>query len=477
MAGLAVDLGEAVAKSSYVRSLGRVLEDSPIGKDLVGFLKTQVEPNIGKLANAKRAAGMSADDAMYKATTEVHAAAFGKRKQGLIPILQAAQKQKGIVHASEMANAFDIYFKDQNSFWRDMARDKNVDISRASIYKGKEGLVEKTINKYSGVWFLPRIAIPHAFQAPLNSLVIDSWAATAKAFVDLAKDKQASYDLALRAGAMSQELMYEFKQNAAGTTGLRKLLDPLRKVFGFERKWGIVVSGLAGKHSAIEAADEFLLNQSKRAELQLKVLGIDPADVVKNKGLSAEDIDKAIYRSSAEVMGFRSPLETPYRWEQNGAFRIMSAYKHFGFRQAALIKNAYKKAYEGEGWSGVAKLTATIGTTFPVAGEIIKGLEGAALGENPWSQENRKKNFMGNEYIDAVAHAAGFGIWYQGLRSARGNRLANFLIGPHIGSATDIIQDIVARRGKSVSRDILRKLGLPGSFLANTVMKPDKRKH
>jgi len=478
MAGLAVDIGEAAVKSSYIRSMGRVLMDSPVGASLEGFLKEKVEPSIGRAAQMKMGTGMAPDMAMSEATKEVHTMAFGNRKQGIIPILQAAQRQKGSVHASEMANALDIYFKDQNSYWRDAARTKGVDISRKSIYEPKTGLIENTLRKYSGVWFLPRIAIPHAFQAPLNSLIVDGWASTAKAFKDLVVDKKTAFDLSLRAGALSQELMYEFKQAQQGTTTLNKLLNPLRSVFSLERKYGIVFSGVAGKHAAIDAADNLLATKgaSERAKVQLRVLGIDPTEVLKQGGLSAEHIDSAVYRSAAEVMGFRSPLETPYRWEQNGAMRIATVYKHFGFRQGMLIKDAMKRAYAGEGWAGPAKLAATIGSTFFVSGELIKGLEGMALGHNPWGEGESKNNLMSSEFIDGVAHAGAFGIFYQGLRSARGNRLANFVEGPYISSATDIAQDVYNKRGKAVGRDIMRKLGLPGSFLANTVLKPDHRR-
>jgi len=325
--------------------------------------------------------------------------------------------------------------------------------------------------------FLPRISIPHASQAPLNSLLVDGWKATSREFFEFAASPRKAYDLSLQAGAQSQELMHEFISQTQGTSKFRMLIDPLRKVFGLERKWGIAFSAVSGKWAAIDAASEYVARQSKWAELQLKVLGLDPKAILEQRGvLSPSDIEQAAFRSASEVMGLRSPLETPYKWERNWPMRVANLYKHYGFRQARLIKDTLLRAKEAEGWFGVAKVASTLGSTFFIAGEAIKAVEDMVSLRRPWNDEEQKDRFLGNEYLDGIAHAGGFGIIYSTLRGAKHNHLLGYLAGPVFSSATDIAQDAINLRGRALVRDIGRKFGLPGTAAVNLVLPPTKNK-
>lgn len=472
------DLAEA--SSPWLRSMESVLEKSAVGKSLTTFLKDEVEPAIGKEANALRQSrGLNPNVAWKQAKDTVTNLAFGSRKQGLIPLLQTAQQQGGPTHAAEVADAMQVYLHDANPYWRIAARKAGVQISAIdTAYKAQKPL-ERQAKELIRPMFLPRISIPHASQAVLNSLVVNGVRDTVKAFRDFASDPRAAYDLSLQAGAQSQELMHEFINQTQGRSMFTRLLDPLRKVFNFERKWGIAFSAVSGKWAAIDAANELIASggNSKRALLQLKVLGLDPADVLAKGGmLSPDDFEQAAFRAASEIMGFRSPLETPYQWERSAATRIATLYKHYGFRQARLIKDALVRAKAAEGWAGVAKVTGTIGTSFFVAGEAIKAVEDMVSMKKPWNDDEEKNNFLGSEYLDGVAHAGGFGIMYSILRSAKHNHLLGYAMGPVVSSATDIAQDAMNLRGRALARDIGRKFGLPGTALVNTMLPPTKKR-
>lgn len=478
------DLGEGF--KLLTQSTERSLSESPVGKDLVEFIKNDIEPAIGqygerltKQINTATGNLHTPPEAMEKARQVVFDSAFGTKRQGLLPILQVAKQQKGDVHAATMANAMNTLLKDENRAigWRSKAAKMGIPIKISSYYTSPtEGGLERAIKTGSHRFFLPLISIPHAFQAPLNSLMVNGIADTTRALYEFASNPDAARQLAQDSGAMMQDAVYEHLNIMKKSTMFGTLLDPLKKVFNYERKLGIAFSAVGGKWSAIRAADEFFATGSKRAELQLKLLGLDPVLIRSQQGiLTPNDIEKAAYRATSEIMGLRSQLETPFMWETNAMSRLMTLYKHYGFRQGRLLKNMFVKAYQGEGLVGVTKMAAILGLAFPIAGELIKGAEGVVTAKNPWSRENQKNNFLNSEYLDAIANAGGFGIQYSIMRSSRHNHLSGYVMGPHISTMVDLAQDMMNLRGHSVARDVARRLGLPGRIISNTILKPKKK--
>jgi hypothetical protein len=476
------ELGEAI--EPLWKSTERVFSESAVGRDLVQFIKNDIEPTIGKRAevltkqvNPVTNAMHTPVEAMQKSRNEVYESAFGKRRQGLIPILQAAKQQKGDIHASQMAEGMNMLLRDENQAiaWRGAAAKAGIKIKASSSYSAP-GHIEGAVRGASRNMFLPLISVPHAFQAPLNGLLVNGWADTARAFADFTTDIASAKKLAADSGALSQDLVHEFVNQTKGTSMFSNLLDPLRKVFSFERKWGIAFSAVGGKWSALRAAEEFATTGSKRSELQLKLLGLDPVLIKEQKGiLSQADIEQAAFRSASEIMGFRSQLETPYLWEGNAMARMTMIYKHYGYREARLIKNMLVQAKEGEGLLGVAKIGATLAIAFPIAGEIVKAAEGVLTLQNPWSAEKKKSNIANSEYLDALASAGGLGMMYSITRSARTNHLGGYIMGPYFSTAVDLAQDIMNARGRNVTKDVLRRMGLPGRAASNVLLPPKKK--
>lgn len=476
------ELGEGLGL--LTRSTEHSFSVSPIGKDLVEFIKNDIEPTIGKQSahlmqqiNPATQMRYTPPEAMKIAREATLDAAFGSKRQGLLPIIQAAKQQKGDIHASTMANGMNVLMKDENSAigWRSKVAKMGVPIKISSFYTSPSSF-EKAIKTGSGRMFLPLISIPHAFQAPLNSLLVNGLADTLRAFAEFTFDSSSAKKLALDSGALSQDLVYEHLNIMKGRSMFGTMLDPLKSLFGLERKLGVAFSAVGGKWSALRAAEEYFQTSSKRAELQLKLLGLDPALIKAQRGiLSQADIEQAAFRSASEIMGMRSQLETPFHWEANALGRFTTLYKHYGFRQARLIKNMLIKSYQGEGILGAMKIVSAIAIAFPIAGELIKGAEGALTLQNPWSPEHKQRNFANSEYLDAIANAGGFGMAYSITRSARSNHLGGYLMGPHISTGVDLAQDIMNARGTNVTKDVLRRFGLPGRAVANTIF-PSKKK-
>ncbi len=503
--GLDVAVKEA---PTLFRSMEHIASATEAGKLWVDTLKNDVEPAIGKARQAYLSSGLSAEDAMSRAKTDIKDATFGKKNQAMHGLLQAAEKQGGPIAASHLADAHNIYFAEdalKGSGWRAaVAKDivdkqgnvikKGVKISPNSPYSGHTKL-ETTAKNFSRATQLSLISVPHALQAPLNGLAVNGWMASAKAATEFMTDFSGAKAFALKSGAMSQELAYEMMAAQKGTSKFALLLDPMKKAFSMERRAGIAYSAVMGKHAALDAAETLYKSggKDKAAEMQLKLLGQDPMRVMQQQGqLLPDDIERAAFRSSSEIMGYRSPLETPMAWEKNAAWRIGTTYKQYGYRTMRLHQQVLSQAYQSEGMAGVAKKALTYATIFPLAGELIKGAEGALTLQNPWSSEKQKGNLLHSEYIDALAAGMGFNLIYAATRSATAQKLTNFAVGPIISTGTDLAQDVIRiaiaskspqrtegqnrmEATKQLGKDVLRRSGLPGRILTPRIFPPKKK--
>lgn len=472
------------------RSMEHIASQTEAGKFWASVIKNKVEPAIGQERQSLLHSGMPADMAISQAKSKVKELAFGKNNIAMMGILQAVEKQGGPIAASHLADAHNIYWAEdalQGSGWRmNAARTvkdaqgnivkKGVAISPNSAYSGHTKL-ELGAKEWSRATQLSMISVPHAFQAPLNGLAVNGWKASFQAASEFMHDPASAKAFAMKAGAMSQELAYEMIAAQSKTSKFSMLLDPMKKAFSMERRVGIAYSSVMGKHAALDAAETFFKSGGKdrAAELQLKVLGQDVNKVMQQGGqLSPEDIERAAFRSSSEIMGYRSPLETPMAWEKNAAMRIASTYKQYGFRTMRLHQQVLQRAYQGEGMVGVMKKVATYATVFPLVGELIKGAEGALSLQNPWSSEKQKNNLAHSEYIAALAAGMGFNMLYGATRSATAHKLANFITGPIISTGTDLAQDVLTHDVRGFAKDTLRRAGLPGRILVNRVL-PSKK--
>lgn len=493
--------GEAISTlvkdaPTLLRSTEATVEKTAAGKIWAELIRNDVEPAIGKarqqlLDTSVRAGTMSVQEAMSQSRLQVKNAAFGRQGNGIIALLQAAKQQGGDIAARHLADAHNIYWKEELPNWRAQAIKKGVDIRPGSAYSPPPQ-AEIAVKDMSRMVNLPLVSIPHVLQAPLNGLAVNGVRASLAAAGEYMRDPASARAFAARVGAMSQETAYEIMAAQKKSSTFQILLDPLRKVFSAERRVGIAYSAIMGKHAALEAAETLFKSngRDKAASLQLKLLGLEPSTVMNQGGrLGPEDIEKAAYRSADEIMGFRSLRETPMVWEKNAAWRIGATYKQYGYRTMRIHQRMLTQAYRGEGLLGVAKLAALYATVFPVAGEMIKAAEGVFTLQNPWNKEHQDRNLFHSEYIDALAMAMGFNLIYGATRSATFQKMANFLIGPIFSTGSDLLQDVVRAnpkknasmledveyRAKNVAKDVVRRGGLPGRWISHQFFSPEEK--
>lgn len=529
MGGLAgaLDMGaEAISKlsrSELFASMEHVVSQTEAGKFYAKTLKNVAEPAIDKnLADLTQKwhaapAGMKPYELREipgMARSAVKNQIFGKGNVNMMPLLQAVEQQGGKIAAEHLADAHNVYWREaaqEGSSWRQRAVNKTgVDISTNTAYtpvkKTDAFFSEKGLKNFSRSVNLAFITIPHAAQPILNGVVTNGWINTMKALGEVIKDGPTAKAVAMRNVAMGQEMLYEAMatENKAGaklpTRIWKTIANPLGElgIFNAERRFGIVVSAVGGKHAAIEAAEKFFASggTDKEFELQLKALGQEPANVMKQGGiLTTSDMERAAYRSADRVMGMRSPLETPLGWEKNAAARLMTTYKPYGFRSLRLHTQVLHDAMRSGGWAKVSGLIGAYTLAFPVAGELIRGVMNAATLRNPLepTEDQKKAYFMGNRYIDDIGMAMGLHTIYAITRAATFNKLTNFAAGPIFSTVSDLTQDAIqiamssstARRTasqnrmthvKQLTKDVLRQTGAPGRIINAHAFKSKKPK-
>lgn len=461
------DIVKDVGKDALM-SIGRTLEETETGKIVKDTLQNKLEPLFAKNLNhelsvLKQGSPKPTPDQILNAYSTAKDAAhnqvLGSKRQFVTASIESMYKERGITGAHQLANIFDVYLKDSGAAYKLQVRavGKKAGIPELEHFKLGSGYsneyqaAESWARKMMSPLLTARIAIPH-FTQSLNNLLTVGWKNTASAIADFAKDgRDGVYDFAMRSGALSTELHYEMLRTAQGTSKWTKIVDPMRKIFLFERKWQLTLAAVAGKHGALEAAEKFASStgSDEAAKIQLKMLGLDPQDILKQGGkLTDEQINTAAFRNAQETMFIRSPLQTPRLWQSNAGYRTAWMYKDYGFNQARLLKDSFKRAKASEGYLGVAKVAATIGTTFTLAGEFVKQAENIATLHMPFDPQTSKRDLFENEYLDALAHFGGFGIYYSMLRSATKSGLQNFMLGPLFSTGAEVGNEL----GKSVRK-------------------------
>jgi len=260
----------------------------------------------------------------------------------------------------------------------------------------------------------------------------------------------------------------------------------------FVRRTQINLAGSVGFHSAIYWAHNFAENGSRIAEMRLKEMQINPADVVKQGGkLTDDQLQKGVYHfvNNREFMN-RSIDNALY---QNRDVITRSAYMYHAFvnNQASfMMRDLLKMAKVGD-YKGIAQFVGTLGVLFPAVAAPILGsadvlLRTASLKQattdlqdkyRKMAKPNSAGEWLGN-YLQLVSHLGAAGVYFNYINAIKANRLAAALAGPMIGAATTDLTDAVhagfmpsakgERNFAPIERDVLKQtIPVFGSALAH----------
>lgn len=464
------------------------IEHTPAGKVAGNILRNKFEPELAQTtAHYRNVYGFTPEIANRLAVRDVGKLYFGARGEGLVNLLKAVEQQSGgnKIHTNNFADAMDIYLGEKGFMpnWRQLAMQQGVGglTSTSSKYVPR-GPIEKGVKEVASWIFLPRIVIPHLTQ-PLNVLLYDGASAFGKATRDMLADGPARANARIiMSGALEDQILYNITDTAKGGGLARKLFH--MPGFNFVREMQITHSALAGEYAIKDAWSEYLANGRRltpELELVFQRHGVDLGQLRSGQiqQLTPEMIRTAQFRAAQSTYFIRSGLDTPYTWGQNWMSRNAMLYKHFSYNQGRFVVKSIKESFKASPEEGL-KTLALLATVYPMAGYAVSQVEDA-INLKPAPKTAAEQDEAWEQYVQALGHAAGFGIAYSIFRSAKRNALADYAIGPVPSTVLDYTQDIInapssrARR-QNLGRDFLRRVPLVGPALQQTYLPTRRRR-
>lgn len=412
-----------------------------------------------------------------------HNVFFGAQDQNLRAIVEGVYKTKGQVSADNVADFFDVYFKETSQgAWR-----KGTGVKAKSGYTGTQE-AEKLLHRATGYIMTSRIALPHATQI-VNTVLNEGLLNTVASIRDRITSWPQLRDFVVSSGAMEEELHRVAEQAIRGDKSLFERLFH-QPGFNWIRARQVEITALAGRHQAIDAAQKFLQGDL-RAGNTLQRLGIDTAELKRTGSLSPEMEKQAMYNAGNQAIFYRTPLNTPFQRESGPLSRLIFTYSHYHFNMFRTIKNAALNSYREGGIKGVAAFTAKLGILFPVAGALIQMAENGLYRRDIGEQDTQLTGGVVpalDMYFNALAHASAFGVLYSINRANKQQMITSMVTGPVVSLAinvgTDVAKAIIGtstRTGgtkhdwRPVERDVLNRIPVIGPTLGGVLVPREEK--
>jgi len=449
-----------------------------------------------KTGRAQRQAIGASNEAQIKIANQIargmnDRAAFGTNRVRLSQVLALAKQQGGEIHANNLWDIANTFLREEEprkfrvpGIQQPVHWGYKAGITRVSPYRAPQG-GEKAIKEFTGWTFLGHVAVPHAFQS-LNDAMILGFKPWAKGFAEMLHDYTGAKAFAIQTGALWDDTWREMSEVAAGK---ETIWHKLFNMPGFSkvRQFNIIQAANAGRFAARYATDELLGGGNVRAaELQLKMLGLNPNAIRTAGSISLDDELIAGYRSADEAMFIERGLKNPWLWDETAGFRLASLYKTFAFREGKLIKDAIYRSFKA-GPLEAAKTIAFIATVFPIAGKLIAIAENLIAGKSPTDTGSIAKTGLkykvyghnvADEYVDALSHMAAFGVWYSLFRAAAHNTVSDYLAGPSISLGKDITSFIRSKhKVETAAKTLGHRIPVFGPAIAHHIKDIERLGH
>ena len=504
----------------------RVFQDTDVGKyvgKLLGNYRQDVARN--EVAIAKQAAGtLTSGEVKRQAAGMARTSNFAKNDKILAPLIQYSHQTHGYMKTQNLMDAVAMTFKeDEKQFGYEhvspfkvhmheaigklpeFAKDpvtgerKPVPYTKTTDYH-RPGTVEKYVTNFVYSRFSPLIAIPHIGTAlniglatqlgPLTESIVRSLTNTHPKDLPQVLQESGIYAEGIMRSLKEEERVKNgvFTKYAPGT--LQDVMTKVTSTPGFSplRNWQIKSAGVASYYDVHSYAKQFAKNQSDKLVLKrLEQYGMGPHDlaqIIQNGGLTANQLEKAVYRGVDRKIFLDTTHARSYNAQRNAFTRAFSMYHGYVSAQAKFMADEFKTSVlkDTRSISGISKFLATAGVVFPAVGEGLKVLEMAGRGqwdqisnelEDDWqgitfqkgdSASARVYHALGT-YLEAHAALGSFGVAYGLIQGAQRGYIAQQMAGPMLGSAQKYTDDIV-RYGimhgswKPAERDAL-EIGIP----------------
>lgn len=299
---------------------------------------------------------------------------------------------------------------------------------------------------------------------------------TVRALRDMIVEHGNANDFALRSGATLMGVSHDFRRIAgaeAESLGAKVLrytpfnyIDKLRRVF----------AARVGASFVEQEYGRYLANpKDAKAIVNLRMMGIDPAEVQKLGGLQQGHLMQAAKKMS-DLTQFRSDaLTLPPRWvgQKDPLIKLAVMYKQFFFHQAKFVKDqVLKPAILEREFKPLIYMTLL----FPTLGEMVADMNEVARKGNLKDRPGFDKNHWLDRLIDNYAAIGGFGIMADMVHSfamPNADAAFRFVVGPVISDTIDISRiPFMAHPVQEIEKKILRSIPVVGPIAAHKEFPP-----
>jgi hypothetical protein len=360
---------------------------------------------------------------------------------------------------------------------------------------------ERTAHRVMDTMLIPFVALPHIgqlFNVPASSPL----RAMGASLLRLNEDEMhktveaASITASTTWSALYRDILGETGKVAEWTHSptVGKILARTihQPGFSFVRRAQLNLAGSVGFHSAIYWAHNFAEDGSKIAKARLEEIGIDPAEVLAQKGeLTEAQLQKGVYHYTNNRMFFNKGIDNSL-WQNRNVFtRAGFMYHSFVNSQASFMKRELMLMARSGDIKGIAQYAGTLGILFPMVAPLIGGAEvmlrtGSPVQGIAHAQQNYSQLFDPDSpgawlsnYFDLLSHLGAAGVYFNYINAIKANRLMSAVAGPLAGAATTDITDAYhaafqpTKAGEHaidpLMRDVLKQtIPVAGSALAHT---------
>lgn len=328
----------------------------------------------------------------------------------------------------------------------------------------------------------------------LNTLTSTDLPSTAEGYIRSAMRK--GKDLAIESSAVSERSLHN-SHRAMGSDGF---VDKLLTIGGFKPAELVNRSGSANAHFiyARKMARNLVKNPGDGfAASELRRLGVDPAEVLVQEGLTEQQGRIAAKRGTDLTQFRQRPMDLPAVMTEHPIGRLLTQFKGFAFQQGRFLAQETLDRLRTGNPQQVARGIRNIGilaVAYPLTGEGLNQLRALVNGKQSdtgslqeWLQAIKEgvasddpeakmeaARLFAQRYGEDFAQTGGFGLTGDIVQSLNYDNLLGWIVGPAIQTGANAIQTgYHAATGKDVTdyekRKLLREVPLVGPALANRV--------
>jgi len=235
-------------------------------------------------------------------------------------------------------------------------------------------------------------------------------------------------DLAIESGAIAESSLRQVQKAAGGDSGLTAKY--MRGIgFTASERFNRITSANTGWSYVQKLAKRLVANPTDNlATRELSALELNPADILKNAGLTHNDLLRGV-KVFVDRTQFRSrPVDLPASFTKSALGQNLSQFKTFSYQQGRfLAKQTLDQLRAGNSGRAIRNI-GLLATVYPLTGEALGDIRAVLQGRT------RKTKGLAR-YFEDLTYVGGLGLLTDTVQSLKYNP-SEFLLGPSVALLT-----------------------------------------